>query len=158
MKRFTEIKFDHAFRSLMSASVVVAAVVTLSGCKPERALTGPWEYAELSATISQQATARFGSFARQPTEQTKSEMFFETGEKTISGSSYQEILQKLGVKKPRQDCSTAILNHLDKDGWELVTHTCVFDNESMVIPDGDIGANLSEFTIDRHTWTLRRAR
>jgi len=33
----------------------------------------------------------------------------------------------------------------------------VFDNEPMVVQDGDLGANLSEMTIDRQTWTFRRA-
>lgn len=46
----------------------------------------------------------------------------------------------IGGKAKVPDGSVALLNHLDREGWELITHAGVFDNEPMVVQEGDIGA------------------
>ncbi len=139
---------------------LVAAVASQISCGKKRSALGPWEYGEMTSIASRQVTNRVGAFADafKPTDNSRTEVSFTTAEAATTAADFAKLLEKLGGKAQGPDSPVALLNHLDREGWELVTHAVVFDNEPMVVQDGDIAANLSEVTIDRQTWTFRRAR
>ncbi|MCX6879249.1 MAG: hypothetical protein NTW21_36415 [Verrucomicrobia bacterium] len=145
---------------LLRLGLVAAAAVSLISCGKKRSALGPWEYGELTSIASRQLTSRVGAYANavKPTDNCLTEVGFTTAESATTAADFAKLLAKLGGKAKAPDSAVTLLNHLDRDGWELVTHAVVFDNEPMVVQDGDLGANLSEMTIDRQTWTFRRAR
>lgn len=116
-----------------------------------------WEYAELSSIGVESVSSRVGMGARQNPGTQEGSAQFETATKTVQAKSFTELVKSLGGQPPAQDCSSAVLNHLNSKGWEVIAFDQVYDNENMVVQDGNLGANLSESTFARMIWVLRRS-
>lgn len=143
--------------------LISCAAFLLSGCGHKRLDHGPWEYAELS---SEQYTSQSdaNSAMEKPSSNSKGGLTvrFETRKLLLEATNYQELANKLGKKKLEQDCSTAILDELDREGWELVDHSVAVTHAATVsdriLQGSSVGAVATSAVSQTNVWTLRRSR
>jgi hypothetical protein len=130
-------------------------MIFLSGCGRKRSDGGPWEYAELSQRVSFVETSGSG----QQTNSDRTIVFrFETGSSSFEAPSITSLLEKLGKEKPKEECTTAILDELDKDGWQVIDHSMSSTHTAGGVGGAGFGVAIHEAANDSNIWTLRRSR
>ena len=107
---------------------------------PSDARHAKWEYAELS------------SFADANTRPRSFSVSWEDATQTFNGKSWSELAEELGYLGI-QNNSTALLNALGAEGWELVNHSI-----ARGLTEIHTGSGFCNFTETFLVWTLKRAK